>query len=303
MIFFFNNYLKINIFNFKMQSSPFYSRGNNSKFNPMNLPKYNAKTVALVKNFDRDTGKTVYSVNKQKEDNSNINNNDNNMNVNDVSKNYVKHVSEKNAEETLEKVRKDLSNMKGNILMEIIEKLPHNNYITEYNSYLQEFLKPNITREYIFSVFNPKLTKLSNSKIYENSKLILFNQNYFTRLDNLTITLNGIIKNNNLPKKIYFNLRFISKSEINDKKDIYEYKTESISISPLSTDNTIFISKNFEIQKFIPNSDQLTYIFVPSCIIENDENVTLDLDITIKTLYNFSYHNETKNNFFFKLHE
>tara|TARA_X000000950_G_C13913746_1_gene659991 strand:- start:3244 stop:4098 length:855 start_codon:yes stop_codon:yes gene_type:complete len=284
-----------------MQSSPFYNRGNTTKFNPMNLPKYNSQTMALVKNFDRDTGRTVYSVNKQSQETKNVNNNS--MNVNDVSKNYVKHVSEKNAEETLEKVRKDISNMKSDILTEIIEKLPHSNYITEYNSYLQEFLKPNITREYIFSVFNPKLTKLSNSKIYENSKLILFNKNYYTRLDNLTVTINGIIKNNNLPKKLYFNLRFISKSDLNDTKDIYEYKSEVISVEPLATDNTIFISKNFEIQQFIPNSNELTYIFVPSCIIENDENVTLDLDITIKTLYNFSYHNQTKNNFFLKLHE
>lgn len=286
-----------------MQSSPFYSRGSHSKFNSLNLPKYNAQTVALVKNFDRDTGKTVYSVNQHSSENKNHNTN-NNMNVNDVSKNYVKHVTEKNAEETLEKVRKDISNMKDNILTEIIEKLPHNNYITEYNSYLQEFLKPNITREYIFSVFNPKLTKLSNSKIYENSKLILFNKDYHIRLDNMTVTINGIIKNNTLPKKIYFNLRFISRSEMSEKKDIYEYKSEVISIEPLANDNTIFVSKNIEIQNFIPKSDELTYIFVPSCIIDNDENATLDLDITIKTLYNFSYHNQVVNkNFFFKLHE
>jgi hypothetical protein len=269
-----------------MQSSPYYSnRIFDGKYNLTNIPKYsNNNSPKIVTKTDSITGKTTYSVASESDRSSETTNNSI-MNKQSVTDKYVKYLVDENS-------ATNIKTMKDSILNELISKHP-TPFTTEFNSYIQEFIKPRTSgKEFIFSIFNPKLTKLSNSKIFENSKIIQFIEGYYIKLNYMNITVNGT-SNNTTPLKIDFKLTFLTLDKDLNTKTTYTVHASHIYIRPKSIDtNSSFVMENIPLNIFLPNSNQSIYNFVPSFSISNDEGLTLDMDMTFKTLFNFSYHNE-----------
>ena len=269
-----------------MQSSPYYTnRIFDGKYSLTNIPKYKSNNSAkIITQTDSTTGKTTYSVvsetdKKSETINSSI------TNKNFITQKYVKHLVDENSATNIQV-------MKNNILDELISKHP-SPFVTEFNSYIQEFIKPKTSaKEFIFSIFNPKITKLSNAKLFENSKIVQHLHGYHIKLNFMNITINGA-SNNTTPLKIFFKITFLTVGNELNSKNLYTIETQPVYIRPKSIEtNTSFILENIPLNVFLPNSDEIIYNFVPSFTLSNDETLTLDMDMTFKTLFNFSYHKE-----------
>lgn len=269
-----------------MQSSPYYSnRIFDGKYNLTNIPKYKKNdSTKIISQTDSVTGKTTYSVVSENDKRSQVINSTL-MDKPSMTQKYVKHLIDENSVTNLEI-------MKKKILNELISENP-SPFVTEFNSYIQEFIKPNThNKEFIFSVFNPKLTKMSNAKVFENSKIIQHINGFHIKLNFMNITINGT-SNNTTPLKIFFKITFLTLGKQLNNKDTFTIQTKPIYISPKSVEtNTVFMLENVPLDICLPNSDKLIYNFVPSFSISNEESLTLDMDMTFKTLFNFSYHKE-----------
>ena len=165
--------------------------------------------------------------------------------------------------------------------------LPKNDTFTiSYNGYIQEFLKGSKSgKDYIFGLFHPQIVRYSNNKLYENSKLLPYNLNFFTRLDSIRYQISGTIKNNEVPIEIKIRTRFLTKKEDKGKTVINE--TEPIifenSLQP------ILLMDSINVQKVIPDSDQHLFSFVPSLLIFSENEPMVDVDLCIKLSYQFSF--------------
>ena len=109
--------------------------------------------------------------------------------------------------------------------------LPKNDTFTiSYNGYIQEFLKGSKSgKDYIFGLFHPQIVRYSNNKLYENSKLLPYNLNFFTRLDSIRYQI-FTIKNNEVSIEIKSGLVF-------DKKD--KGKTVINETEPIIFENSL----------------------------------------------------------------
>lgn len=167
----------------------------------------------------------------------------------------------------------------------IIETPVKDIFTMSSNGYIQEFLKGSKSpRDYIFGLFHPQILRYNNNKVYENSKLLPYTENYYIKLDCIRYQITGTIKNNELPIEIKIRSRFLTKKD--EKGNTIINETESIVINP--TENPLLLMDSLPVQKIIPDSNELLYSFVPSLLILSENDPMVDVDLCIKLFYQFS---------------